>query len=206
MLIDRFLPAFDVTEVHEVEVDAPPEIVYSAIRQADLHDPVIDALFTVRELPTRLAEKLRGVATSRAPEAFTFEDMAKRDMPWMLLAEDRGSELVIGSVGKFWRGDYGWRPVPAKDFASFNEPGYAKLAISLSLWPTYGATQLRYEARTVTTDVTARAHFRRYWRLIRLGVGIVMHRALRRIKAEAERRAASQLVEVGEADSHWRDS
>jgi hypothetical protein len=206
MLIDRFLPAFDVSEVHEVEIDAPPEIVYDAIRQADLRDPVIDALFTLREVPIRLAERLRGVPVPRAPEAFTFEDMAKKDMPWMLLAEDRGSELVIGSVGRFWQGDYGWRPVPARDFASFNEPGYAKLAISLSLWPTYGATQLRYEARTATTDMTARAHFRRYWRLIRLGVGIVMRRALGRIKAEAEKRAASQLVEVVGADSDWRDS
>lgn len=197
MLIDRFLPAFEVNEVHEVEIDAPPEIVYAAIRQTDLHDPVIDALFAVRELPTRLAEKLRGVPTPRAPEAFTFEDMAKTDMPWTLLAEDWGSEFVVGSVGKFWQSDYGWRPVPAEDFASFNEPGYAKLAISLSVWPTYGATLLRYQARTATTDRTAQARFRRYWRLIRPGVAIVMHRALRRIKAEAERRAASQLAEVG---------
>jgi hypothetical protein len=202
MLIDRILPAFDVSEVHEVEIDAPPEIVYQAIRQTDLRDPVIDALFAVRELPSRLAEKLRGVPTPPAPETFTFEDMPKKDM--LLLAEDRGSELVVGSVGKFWQGDYGRRPVPAENFASFNEPGYAKLAISLSLWPTYGATQLRYEARTATTDLTARAHFRRYWRLIRLGVGIVMRRALGRIKAEAERRAASQLVEVAGADSNWR--
>ena len=206
MLIDRFLPAFDASEVHEVEVDAPPEIVYAAIRQTDLRDPVIDALFTLRELPVRLAKKLRGVPAPSAPEVFTFGDMAKPDMPWMLLAEDRDSELVIGSVGKFWRGDYGWRPVPAEDFGSFNEPGYAKLAISLSLWPTYGATQVRYEARTVTTDVTARAHFHRYWRLIRVGVGIVMRRALGRIKAEAERRAASQLVAVGGVDSNWRTS
>ena len=36
MLIDRFLPAFEVNEVHEVEIDAPPEIVYAAIRQTDL--------------------------------------------------------------------------------------------------------------------------------------------------------------------------
>jgi len=197
MLIDRFLPVFDVREVHEMEIDAPPEIVYDAVRQADLRDPALDALFTLRELPLRLEEKLRGVHAPAAPEAFTFENMANRDMPWMLLAEDRGSEFVVGSVGKFWRRDYGWKPVAAEDFASFNEPGYAKLAISLSLWPTYGATVLRYETRTATTDITARAHFRRYWRLIGLGVGIVMYRALGRIRAEAERRAASQLVEVG---------
>ena len=68
---------------------------------------------------------------------------------------------------------------------------------SLMQPPTYGATQLRYQARAATTDRTAQASFRRYWRLIRPGVAIVMHRALRRIKAEAERRAASQLAEVG---------
>jgi hypothetical protein len=48
---------------------------------------------------------------------------------------------------------------------------------------------LRYEARTATTDEAARRHFRRYWRVIRPGVALVMRRALGLIREEAEMRA-----------------
>src|SRR6476646_1509408 len=153
MLIDRFLPKFDVSEVHEVAVDAPSEVVYEAIRQTDLRDPVIDGLFALRELPTRLLQRLRGAPALIPPGPFTFDDMAKLDMGWMLLEEDPGTEFVVGSIGKFWQRDYGLKPVPAQDFISFAEPGYAKLAMSFSLRSAGGgAVILRYEARTATTD------------------------------------------------------
>ena len=45
MNIDRFLPEFDVTEVVEYHVDAPPAVTYEALLDTDLRDPVIDALF-----------------------------------------------------------------------------------------------------------------------------------------------------------------
>jgi len=197
MLIDRFLPRFDVSEIHEVVVDAPSEITSDAIRQTDLRDPIIDGLFALRELPTRLLQRLRGAPALIPPGPFTFDDMAKLDMGWMLLEEDPGTEFVVGSIGKFWQRDYGLKPVPAQDFISFAEPGYAKLAMSFSLRSAGGgAVILRYEARTATTDETARMHLRRYWRLIRPGVAIVMRRALRRIKAEAEHRAATATVEA----------
>lgn len=57
MLIDRYLRQFDVTEVHEVQVDAPPEVTYAAIPEADLRDSLISALFAVRELPKRIARE-----------------------------------------------------------------------------------------------------------------------------------------------------
>ena len=186
-----------------MEIDAPPEIVYAAIRHADLHDPIIDVLFTLRELPTRLSERMRGIPTSRTPEVCTFEDLAKTDMPWMLLAEDRGSQLVIGSVGNSWRADYGLERGTAEDFASFNEPGYADSPSAFRSGPPTGRPSCVTRRRIATTDETARA-FRRYWRLIRLGDGIVRHRALSLIKAEAERHAASQLVQERAPSSNRR--
>jgi hypothetical protein len=197
MLIDRFLPKFDVSEVHEVVVDAPSDVAYDAIRQTDLRDPVIDGLFALRELPTRLLQRLRGSPPPVPRGPFTFDDMAKLDMGWMLLDEEPGTEFVVGSVGKFWQRDYGPKTVSAHDFISFANPGYAKLAISFSVRSASGGVAtLRYEARTATTDETARIHFRRYWRLIRPGVAIVMRRVLRRIKVEAEHRAATATVEA----------
>jgi hypothetical protein len=107
MLIDRFLPRFDVTEVHEVEVDAPPEITYEAIRQTDL--------------ATRSLRRCSPCASCRA------------------------------------------------DWAS---------------------------GSAAFPPAAARAYFGRYWTIIRIGVAIVMARALRRIKAEAERRVAAPFAGV----------
>jgi hypothetical protein len=120
----------------------------------------------------------------------TFGDIAQLGPGWVPLAEEPGVELVIGSVGRFWRKDYGGRPVTPDQFVPFQEPGYAKLAISLAARPVGSGCIVRYEARTATTDESARRTFRRYWRLIAPGVGLVMRRVLRRIKAEAERPVA----------------
>ena len=187
MLIDRYLPHYDVTEVQEFEVDAPPAMTYDAIRRADLRDPLITALFALRELPDRLSRRLRGAPPKPALKRFTFGDMETPEMGFVPLAEQPGTEFVVGSIGRFWEKNYGWRRIEAKGFPDFNEPGYAKLAVGFSVRPSgFGGSVLRYEARTTTTDENARKRFRRYWRVIRPGVAIVMRRALQRIKAEAE--------------------
>jgi hypothetical protein len=190
MLIDRYLPKYDVTYICEASVDALPEDVYAAVRETNLRDPVVDALFALRELPLRIARRLRGEAPPPPALAITFGDIAQVGPGWVLLDEEPGVEFVIGSVGRFWRRDYGGRKVTAEDFIPFREPGYAKLALGLAVRRAGTGAILRYEARTATTDESARRKFRRYWRLIAPGVGLVMRRVLRRMKAEAERRAA----------------
>lgn len=82
------------------------------------------------------------------------------------------------------------RPVTAEEFLAFAEPGYAKLAIGLAVRPAGTGVIVRYEARTATTDESARRKFRVYWRMIAMGVALVMRRALNRIKAQAEQHAA----------------
>jgi hypothetical protein len=191
MLIDQYLPYYDATEVQELRVNAAPEVIYATIRETDLTDPVINALFAIRELPDRIARRWRGEPPRGAPTRFTFADLTKSEMGWVLLGEEPGIEFVVGSVGRFWRRDYGWKPVPPEQFVAFCEPGYAKLAVSFRVEPIEeGQSLLRYEARTAATNETAQRYFLRYWRLIHLGVKIVMRRALERIGEEAEQRAA----------------
>lgn len=189
MLIDRYLPRFDETYIYEASLDASPDATYVAIKETNLKDPVIDFLFELRELPRNIARRWRGepVGPLVAPARVTFGDITRQGPEWVVLDEESGVELVIGSVGQFWRKDYGLRKVTQPEFIAFREPGYAKLAISLSVRPAGEGTILRYEARTATTDDIARRTFRRYWRIIGAGVGLVMRRVVRRIKAEAER-------------------
>jgi hypothetical protein len=189
MLIDRFLPRYDVTQVVETSVDATPERTFAMIRDTDLRDPLVNALFVLRELPQRL---LRWWRREPAPPArkdkVTFRTITESGPGWSLLAEEPGVEFVVGSVGKFWRKDYGGRPVKADEFMHFHEPGFAKLAIGFAVRPAPGGGAiLRYEARTTTTDSAAQRTFRRYWRVIHPGVALIMARVLRRIKAQAER-------------------
>jgi hypothetical protein len=194
MLIDHYLPKFDVTQVAERYVDAPPDTTFAAIRDADLRDPFVDLLFAVRELPQRIARWWR---RERAPvprqrEKITFRSLVDSGPGWTVLAEEPGAEFVVGSVGRFWKKDYGGRAVAQSEFIQFHEPGFAKLALGFAVRPSPGGGAiLRYEARTATTDATAQKTFRRYWRFIQPGVAIVMARALNRIKAEAEARAAA---------------
>lgn len=191
--IDRFLPRYDVTYVCETSVDAAPDDTYAAMKGTDLRDAIVNTLFALRELPVNALRRLRGQrATVPVPQKITFADIGRQTATWVQLFEAPGVELVIGSVGRFWRRDYGTRTVAPDGFVAFAEPGYAKLGISLSVRPTPNGTILRYEARTATTDETARRKFRLYWRVIAPGVGLIMRRALKRIKAAAE-----QPAEVG---------
>lgn len=193
MLIDRFLPRFDVTQVVETGVDASPERTFAAIRDTDLRDPLVDLLFSLRELPQRLLRWFRGEkAPAPARGKVTFRTITESGPGWTPLAEEPGVEFVVGSVGRFWRRDYGGRAVTAEEFARFHEPGFAKLAIGFAVRPAPGGGAiLRYEARTTTTDAAAERTFRRYWRLIHPGVALIMGRVLRRIKVQAEHQGAA---------------
>jgi len=196
MLIDEYLPSGDATEVQEVHVKAAVDVTWAAIRETDLRDPMIDALFTIRELPDRLARRWRGEAPRSEPQTVTFKDLETSEMGWVLLAEEHGVELLVGAIGRFWRRDYGWLPVAPEQFTTFDDPGFAKLAVSFQVRAEgTGRSVLRYEARTATTDDAAREKFSRYWRIIHPGVTIVMRRALKRIQEEAERRQTA-LVRV----------
>ncbi|HEY6223133.1 MAG TPA: hypothetical protein VIW26_05080 [Gemmatimonadales bacterium] len=187
MLIDRCLRCFDVTLACETTIRALPSEVYEAMLGTDLRDPLVNALFALREMPLRIARRLHREPPPPAAPAVTFGDIAKGPI-WVRLAEEPGVELVVGSIGRFWQKDYGWQPIAADRFEAFQEPGYAKVVLSLAVLPSLaGLTLLRYEARTATTDAMAARRFRRYWRLIRPGVALVMRRALRRIKEQAER-------------------
>ena len=194
MLIDEYLPSGEATEVQEVHVKAATDVTWAAIRETDLRDPMIDALFTIRELPDRLARRWRGEAPRSDPQTVTFKDLETSEMGWVLLAEEQGVELLVGAVGRFWRRDYGWLPVASEQFATFDDPGFAKLAVSFQVHVEgRGRSILRYEARTATTDGAARERFSRYWSIIHPGVTIVMRRALKRIQEEAERRQAALI-------------
>lgn len=195
-LLERFLPTYGAAIVRETVVQAPPEVTYAAITQANLMDPVVRGLFSLREGPARVLARFRSASRPPLPRSLTMNDLLRPETGMVVLAEEPEVETLVGSVGRFWERDYGWRRVSPEEFTGFDEPGYAKLAIDLWVQPAGdGGSRLRYEARTATTDEAARRRFRWYWRLIRPGVGLVMGRAVSLIRKEAERRFQARTPE-----------
>lgn len=191
MLIDRFLPRFDVTLIEHLVVDADIDATWQAVHDLDLmrvHTPLMDAAMFVRGAPATVARwfgKGKPVEPPRELKVFA----AGAELPgWLFLGERARREVLLGAIGRFWRPNIEWYDVTdltPEQFAAFTEPGWGRIAAGISLHP-YGAarTLVSYEARTATADAASARQFSRYWRLVRPFVGVVMRATLAAVRGE----------------------
>jgi len=191
-LVDRYMPFYDFSVVRETKVEASPARAFEAILEANLAtDPLVNALTRLRILPEQLLRRLHGQSAAKIATKVTFGDLLRSEEgPFHLLEVDEGHELLAGAIGQFWKPVITWREVDPTHFARFDEPGFARLAISLRVVPTDdGQSRLVYEARTAATDELARRRFKVYWTLIGRFAGLVMGRGLAAIRDDVARRA-----------------
>jgi hypothetical protein len=182
LLIDQFLPRYDFAIVHAQVFGVPPEVCLRAARNLDLfRHPAIRALLDLRALPGRAASRLTGRHDGghHGPATFRVEDLTRYG--WDLLGENP-SEIVLGQIGRRWKpAGTAAGPVAAPAaFATFDTPGYAKIALSLRADPR-GTTSsiLTMETRVALTDATSLRRFRRYWMAIGPFSGLIRRVALR---------------------------
>jgi hypothetical protein len=203
MLVDDFLPAFDVSDQVAVLVDADVQTTWEALMNADLIEvarrrPLVGLLGAVRILPDLVWQRLHG-AHPPAPERLTLGDTTKLPMSgggWVLLGERPEEEIALGLVGKFWRPVIEFSEVDATSFKEYAEPGFAKTVYALGTRQLDGQTLLWATMRTATTDERARTWFRRYWTFgIGSGAHMLVHGLLDVVRDEAEPRSR---IEVGE--------
>lgn len=183
LLIDQFLPRYDFAIVHAHVFGVPPEVCLRAARNLDLfRHPAIKVLVDSWALPQRAARRLTGRRDGgdRLPAAtFRVEDMTRYG--WDLLGENP-SEIVVGQISRPWKaasGAAGPAAAPA-EFAAYDKPGYAKIALSLRADPR-GTTSsiLTMETRVALTDPASLRRFRRYWMVIGPFSGLLRRVALR---------------------------
>jgi hypothetical protein len=181
MLVDDFLPAYDVSDSVATVVDADVGATWDALMQVDLIEvgrqrPLVGALGALRILPEVVSHLLHGEALPATPERVTLRGtttLPSGNGGWVLLGERAREEIALGLVGKFWRPVIAYARVTAEGFGAFAEPGYAKTVYSLSVRALDDRrTLLTGTMRTATTDEHARRWFRRYWTL---GVGSGAH-------------------------------
>jgi len=187
MLIERFAPTPDALEHHEVDIAAAPEVVYRTLSTIDFSaSAIIKGLLTVRSLPARMfATAPPAPATPR----LTLQDILKAGFG--RLAEDPGSEIVLGVVGAFWKPIGNVQPFDRESFFRAVEPGMARAVWNFRVVRRGSdGTTLSTETRVTCGDPASRLKFRLYWLLIRPFSGLIRIIMLRSIKHAAESCAA----------------
>jgi hypothetical protein len=119
------------------------------------------------------------------PHRIALDDMLGEG--FTLLGEQPGEELVLGTVGRFWRGGGETRPVSPASFREPAPPGTAKAAWNFAVGRRPGGgTELRTETRVLCADAASRRRFRAFWLVIRPFSGLIRREMLAAIRSAAE--------------------
>ena len=189
MLLDRWLPEFDVSKRHSIEITAPRERVYEELLRYDFgRSAVTGLLMGLRGYGFRTKRARKGDRPSLPEKLERFG--------FTRLEERTGEELVFGLIGKFWRLDGGLKHVSADEFNAFRESGFAKAAWNLrvgsGLHLPHGGSglhlphcELSTETRVLCLGEGARRKFRRYRRVVEPFSGAIRRSLLRGVRRAA---------------------
>jgi hypothetical protein len=155
--------------VTKLTIRAPVEIVFDTVYKFDLQ-----SIWTVRAIFWLRAKLLGAKVQTRGARQFIAEML---HLGWGRLAEEPNHFFIAGAACQPWQADVVFSPIPAGQFAAFDEPGRVKIASTLeteALGPVL--TRLATETRAVATDGEGRIKFRRYWRKFGIGAMLIRRR------------------------------
>ena len=152
MLVDEFLPVYDVSDGVATVVDADVAKTWGALTAVDLMEvgrrrPLVAILGGLRYLQF-VSHVLHGEPLPGTPAHLRLIDTTQLPSAaggWVLLGEHPRDEIALGLVGQFWRPVIVYARVSATEFVDFSEPGYAKTV---------------YPCRSVASHVTGRCWLR----------------------------------------------
>jgi hypothetical protein len=193
-LLEELMPRYDAARIerHLMLGDIPD--VWRAVLDADFIQtademPAVRFLFGIRSAAEHAvaAVRRRPAPAVAEPESMRLRDLTRRGS-WVLLDDYAPHEIAFGAIGRFWAEETAWEEIESGDFATFGEPGFAKIACSFSLrLCDKDRTLVTYECRTLATDPTSQRAFLRYWRPLSPFIGFVLRAQLRTIETTLER-------------------
>lgn len=173
--LDDFLPVYEFSEHHELEIRAERGPVDRAMREVSLTEiPAARVLFWLRRGGRRGPDVRR-----------PFLDLALQGA--VLLEDLPGEGMILGLTGRFWElrsTPDPQRPRTAAEFLDYDRPDVCKAVLDFRIVDLgAGRCRLTTETRVHVGDPAARRAFRRYWSVIRPFSGltrILLLRAVRR--------------------------
>jgi hypothetical protein len=181
-LLDRYLPKYDVREHHSIYVDASPERAYDAVLNAPLGSSlIVRALLKLRTLPS--------LVTGHHCDPLESADATLRDLighGFSLVDEQPGREIVLGTVGAFWKLTGGKNGAMAENLSSGPPPGTAAAVWNFRVSRHGRGSSVDTETRVLAGDDAARRSFARYWLVVGPFSALIRRRMLSVIKEVAE--------------------
>lgn len=161
-MLEPWIPKPLREEIDVIEVKASPHQAYQLCRHLDLaHTPLVHALFKLRTLP----ERLHGQTAE--PLRLKIDDMVRPEKPGFCLLEDQADiGFVVGAIAQVWEPEIPFYAVTSDNFKDFNQPGWARVAWSLTFKPFEFGTQIQISLRFDTTNSAAMLKLERYFQLI----------------------------------------
>ena len=163
-LLDAVIPRWDVRTRRSIDIDAPPARIWRALHETAMRETRI----------SRLLFRIRGLPSAGDRGILDLEGFTR-------IAEEPERELVVGAVGRPWAPRGGL--VAGADVATFDRPGYARMALNVTL----DGGRLATETRVRCTDPRSRRLFRLYWLVVGPFSRVVRAEWLGAIKRRAER-------------------
>jgi hypothetical protein len=173
--IQYYLPHPRHVETMRIFVTAKPEVAWETARHYDMSTvPWVRLLFSLRTL----AEE------GPHPELHIGVDTISETEGFALLHEEPGKEVVVGAIGKFWHLKIPYQKVPSRDFASFSDPGWGKLAWAISVEPYGKGSTIAFELRTTATDELSWKRLQRYYTVIGKFSNLIRHSLMAHLQTE----------------------
>ena len=188
-LLDSWLPAYDVSARYQVAIAAPPEQVYATLMTTDLGKPwMVRALMGLRLIPGLVRAPRatwQRMTKPRQSARASLSDLSHSD--FVLLEQTPPWEIVLGITGRFWTLSPSIEPVPPSRFRDPIPTGLARAAWNFEVTEVKGGSRLATETRVRCADPATLRQFRRYWRFVAPGSGLIRHAILGQIRREATR-------------------
>lgn len=161
-LLQKYMAVYKMRQIDRIRVKAPPSEAWAVVRALDTRSIFLSRLlFALRDIPQKLLKK------EPKPTGSSIDDFTGPGKGFQILAEHPGREIVVGSVGKFWKPTIEWAAIDSRTFTDFSEPGFGKLAWSLRVDPdSQGGSWITWELRVGSTDEETWRSFRKYWFVI----------------------------------------
>ena len=186
-LLDAWMPTYDVAARYAVRIAAPPTQVYATLLATDFSRPwLVRGLMGLRLIPALLgspgATWRRLVRPARGSRA-SLANLDQSD--FVLLQQMPPREIVLGITGRFWALAAESVPIPPARFRVALPEGLAQAAWNFEVTGTADGTELATETRVRCADPATLRRFRRYWRLVAFGSGLIRHAILGQVRREA---------------------
>lgn len=186
-LLNSWMPTYDIAARYVIQIAAPPARVYATLVTSDFSRPwIVRALMGIRLLPSLLRAPRtawRRLAHSPRTARASLTDLDRSD--FILLQQQPPREIVLGITGRFWTLSATTIRVPPATFRDPLPMGVAQAVWSFEVTEGAGGAELATETRIRSADPATRRQFRRYWRVVAPGSGLIRHAILSQIRREA---------------------